>query len=95
MTKLNKIKKALEENNIKYYDIGETQSPAGHKYIDILYVSFDKENIDECIMQYSFKIPKGEINNMQDFKDKIAYSEKKFIKYWKMVLNQNNESVKS
>lgn len=56
---------------------------------------YHKENIDECIMQYSFKIPKGEINNIQDFKDKIAYSEKKFIKYWKMVLNQNNESVKS
>lgn len=47
MTKLNKIKKELEENNIKYYDIGETQSPAGHKYIDILYVSFDKENIEK------------------------------------------------
>ncbi len=53
------------------------------------------KNTDEYIYQYCFKIPQCEINSMQDFKDKIAYSEKKFIKYWKMVLNQNNESVKS
>ena len=29
---------------------------------------------------------------MNDFKEKIAYSEKKFIKYWKTVLKQYKES---
>ena len=46
---------------------------------------YHKENKDECIMQYSFKIPQNEIKNMNDFKEKIKYSEEKFIKYWKTV----------
>ena len=53
---------------------------------------YHKENKDECIMQYSFKIPQNKIKNMNDFKEKIAYSEKKFIKYWKTVLKQYKES---
>ena len=53
---------------------------------------YHKENIDECIMQYSFKIPQNEIKNMQVFQEKIKYSEEKFIKYWKTVFKQNNEN---
>lgn len=52
---------------------------------------YHKENKDECIMQYSFKIPQNEIKNMNDFKEKIKYSEEKFIKYWKTVLISNKE----
>ena len=52
---------------------------------------YHKENKDECIMQYSFKIPQNEIKNMNDFKEKIVYSEEKFIKYWKTVLISNKE----
>ncbi|HIZ89326.1 MAG TPA: McrC family protein [Candidatus Mucispirillum faecigallinarum] len=53
---------------------------------------YHKENIDECIMQYSFRIPYNEIKSMNDFKEKIMYSEEKFIKYWKTVFKQNNEN---
>ena len=53
---------------------------------------YHKENIDECVMQYSFKIPNGEIKNMKVFQEKIKYSEEKFIKYWKTVFKQNNEN---
>ena len=52
---------------------------------------YHKENIDECIMQYSFKIPYNEIKNMNDFKEKIKYSEDKFIRYWETVLMNNKE----
>lgn len=55
---------------------------------------YHKENKDECILQYSFKIPQGEINDMQDFINQITVSEKKFIEYWKSVLSQDNETVK-
>lgn len=55
---------------------------------------YHKENTDEYVYQYCFKIPQGEINDMQDFIDKITVSEKKFIEYWKSVLNQDNEIVK-
>lgn len=52
---------------------------------------YHKENKDECIMQYSFRIPYNEIKSMNDFKEKIMYSEEKFIKYWKTVLMNNKE----
>lgn len=52
------------------------------------------KNTDEYIYQYSFKIPQGEINCMQDFIDKITVSENEFIEYWKSVLKNNNETVK-
>lgn len=55
---------------------------------------YHKENKDECILQYSFKIPQGEINDMHDFINQITVSEKKFIEYWKSVLSQDNETVK-
>lgn len=52
------------------------------------------KNTDEYIYQYSFKIPQGEINSMQDFIDEIEKSEIKFKEYLKSVLNQDNEIVK-
>lgn len=55
---------------------------------------YHKENTDEYVYQYCFKIPQGEINNMQDFINQITVSEKKFIEYWKSVLSQDNETVK-
>ena len=55
---------------------------------------YHKENTDEYVYQYCFKIPQGEINGMQDFIDKITVSENEFIEYWKSVLKNNNETVK-
>lgn len=55
---------------------------------------YHKENSDEYVYQYCFKIPQGEINDMQDFIDKITVSENEFIEYWKSVLKNNNETVK-
>lgn len=55
---------------------------------------YHKENTDEYVYQYCFKIPQGEINDMQDFIDKITVSENEFIEYWKSVLKNNNETVK-
>lgn len=55
---------------------------------------YHKENTDEYVYQYCFKIPQGEINDMQDFINQITVSEKKFIEYWKSVLSQDNETVK-
>lgn len=55
---------------------------------------YHKENTDEYVYQYCFKIPQGEINCMQDFIDKITVSENEFIEYWKSVLKNNNETVK-
>ena len=56
---------------------------------------YHKENTEEYVYQYCFKIPQGEINDMQDFIDKITVSEKKFIEYWKSVLNQDEPVKKS
>lgn len=55
---------------------------------------YHKENTDEYVYQYCFKIPQGEINCMQDFIDKITVSENEFKEYWKSVLKNNNETVK-
>lgn len=55
---------------------------------------YHKENTDEYVYQYCFKIPQGEINCMQDFIDKITVSENEFIEYWKSILKNNNETVK-
>ena len=55
---------------------------------------YHKENKDECILQYSFKIPQGEINDMQDFINQITVSENEFKEYWKSVLSHDNETVK-
>lgn len=55
---------------------------------------YHKENTDEYVYQYCFKIPQGEINGMQDFIDKITVSENEFKEYWKSLLKNNNETVK-
>ena len=55
---------------------------------------YHKENTDEYVYQYCFKIPQGKINSMQDFIDEIEKSEIKFKEYLKSVLNQDNEIVK-